>query len=299
MNPTRPSTPFDVPFYNFPQFSQNRIEVFDGTNYTDLIGTGYINTLGNQYQLRIGITQAPSTNPTAILSMTFRIDTLTQNSLLLENNAFDLSVNQSAYVYADQSIQLTTGVGNLQITTDDNTNSYSWIFGSNADLTLPSAGRILGYDVTVRGTNTVSIKVQNPLNPLATRDWGFSGNGHLTFPNGTTQTTAWTGSVTKSIQTVTTSTPTSITADVVFGDPNAAGGAVNLVLPASPGNGDVVTVKNINAGGNSVYVQTDGILNMETETGTIGSGVYATISTSGAFITWIYESSSTTWRIIG
>lgn len=137
MNPTRSSTPFDVPFYSFTQFPQNRIEVFDGTNYTDLIGNGQAYTLGNQYQLRVGITQAPATNPTSILSMTFRVDTLTQNGLLLENNEFDLSVNQNAYIYADQTIQLTTGTGNFRITTDDNNSSYSWYFTAQGYLQFP------------------------------------------------------------------------------------------------------------------------------------------------------------------
>lgn len=137
MNPTRPSGPFDVPFYSFTQFPQNRIEVFDGTNYTDLIGNGQAYTLGNQYQLRIGITQAPATNPTAISSLTFRVDTLTQSALSLENNTFDLSVNQDAYIYADQTIQLTTGVGNFKITTDDNNSSYSWYFTAQGYLQFP------------------------------------------------------------------------------------------------------------------------------------------------------------------
>ncbi len=129
--------------------------------------------------------------------------------------------------------------------------------------------------------------------------WTFNKDNQLVFPDNTIQTTAWTGAITKSIQSVTVTTPTAITADVVFGDPNAAGGNVNLVLPASPANGTVVTVKNINAGGNSVFVQTNGINNMETEAGTIGSGVYATIAATGDFITWIYQSSGSVYRIIG
>jgi hypothetical protein len=86
---------------------------------------------------------------------------------------------------------------------------------------------------------------------------------------------------------------------VVFADANAAGGNVNLVLPNNSANGTEITVKNINAGGFSVFVSTDGVQNIETESGTIGSGVYATITGTGDFITWIYQSSTTTYRIIG
>ena len=166
--------------------------------------------------------------------------------------------------------------------------SNEWYFGADGSLTIPG---------DIRSEQEIYIDIN--LSDSTLRRWRFGEDGDLTFPDGTTQSTAWTGSVTKSIQTVSVSTPTVITADVVFGDPNAAGGAVNLVLPSAPTNGTVITVKNINAGGNSVYVQTDGILNMETEAGTIGSGVYATIATTGVAITWIYESSTSTYRIIG
>ena len=137
MNPTRSSTPFDVPFGSFTQFPQNRIEIFDGINYIDLAGNGQAYTLGNQYQLRIGIIAAPATNPTSILTMTFRVDTLSQNDLRLENNDLNLSVNQSAYIYANQTIQLTTGAGNIQITADDNNSSQSWYFTAQGYLQFP------------------------------------------------------------------------------------------------------------------------------------------------------------------
>ena len=137
MNPTRSADPFSVPFYSFTQFPQNKIEVFDGTNYIDLYGNGQAYTLGNPYQLRIGITAAPTTNPTTISSLTFRVDTLSQNYLILESNEFDLAVNTNAYVYANQTIQLTTGTGNLRITTDDNNSSRTWYFTAQGYLQFP------------------------------------------------------------------------------------------------------------------------------------------------------------------
>jgi hypothetical protein len=138
--------------------------------------------------------------------------------------------------------------------------------------------------------------------------WNFTPQGHLEVPSGasikfsdgTTQTTASYPSIpTRSIQTVSVVGPTTISSSVVFGDPNAAGANVNLLLPSNPSNGAIYTVKNINSGGRVVYVQTNGVLNIENESGSIGSGVYATISASGDFITWIYDNSSTTYRIIG
>ena len=66
-----------------------------------------------------------------------------------------------------------------------------WMFGADGTLILPSSGQIMGNNVTVKGSSSISIKAENPLNPLTTRDWTFSGNGHLTFPDNTTQTTAY------------------------------------------------------------------------------------------------------------
>ena len=125
----------------------------------------------------------------------------------------------------------------------------------------------------------------------------LSTNGSITFPDNTSQNTAFTKS--KTLTTISVVGPTTITNDVTFADPNAAGANVNLILPSSPPSGRVYTVKNINAGGSVVYVQTNGTNNMENEAGSIGSGIYATISTTGDFITWIYDGGSSTYRIIG
>lgn len=103
----------------------------------------------------------------------------------------------------------------------------------------------------------------------------------------------------KSLTTISVVGPTVITSDITFADPNAAGANVNLVFPSSPTSGKVYTVKNINAGGSVVYVQTDGTDGMENESGSIGTGVYATISSSGGYLTWVYDGSSSTYRRIG
>ena len=128
MNPTRSADPFSVPLGNFTQYPQNKLEVFDGTNYTFVYSSGQSYTLGNPYQIRFGVLQAPPTNPTSLASLTFSIDTLNQSALILENNEIDVSVNSNAYIFANQAIEFTTGVGNLRITTDDNNTSRTWYF---------------------------------------------------------------------------------------------------------------------------------------------------------------------------
>jgi hypothetical protein len=92
-------------------------------------------------------------------------------------------------------VKVSDGYDNVEITTDAGEGTYTWTFDNYGDLRLPSSGQITGGDVVVNGVSSVSIKVNSPINPLATRDWGFGGNGHLTFPDSTSQTTAWTGTI--------------------------------------------------------------------------------------------------------
>lgn len=136
-NPTRSADPFSVPFYSFTQYPQNRIEVYDGVNFTDVSSSGQAYTLGNPYQLRIGAVQAPTTSPVSLVSLTFRINTLNENYLSLENNTFEAYVSQDAYIYANQTIEFTTGAGNFRITTDDNNSSQTWYFTAQGYTQFP------------------------------------------------------------------------------------------------------------------------------------------------------------------
>lgn len=148
-NPTRSTQPFDIPFYNLTQYPQNKIEVFDGTNYIDVYCNGQAYTIGNPYQLRIGTSQLPPTNPTSILGMSFMINTLSESYLSLEGNVMELYAVDSAYVYTGQNIQLTTGQGNIQLTTNDDSNGKIWEFNVAGETTFPGSITISGTDSTI------------------------------------------------------------------------------------------------------------------------------------------------------
>lgn len=137
MAPIRDPNPQSTLSYNFPQYPQNRIEVYDGTGYYDVSPAGQTYTMGNPYEIRLDVAEAPPVNPTSLVDMTYKLDTLTQSSLLLEDNDFDLYVTNNAYVYADQTIQLTTGVGNIRITADDNNSSPTWYFTAQGYMQFP------------------------------------------------------------------------------------------------------------------------------------------------------------------
>jgi hypothetical protein len=74
-----------------------------------------------------------------------------------------------------------------------NVGNNLWTFDANGNLTLPATGQIIGNDVAVRGIASVTLKVTSATNPLATKDWGFDGIGRISFPDGTTQSTAYNG----------------------------------------------------------------------------------------------------------
>lgn len=106
-------------------------------------------------------------------------------------------------------------------------------------------------------------------------------------------------STNKMVSIITTNTHgfNELTEDILLCDPNSAGSQINITLPDSMENGKVFTVKNINSGGNVVYVQVaTGTTPLETETGSVGTYNYATLANTGTAITWVFD--GTTYRII-
>jgi hypothetical protein len=123
-------------FYSLLQFPENRVNVYDGnTNYELSIIQTY--TLGNPYDLRIQVNQAPPTNPSTLETVEFKIYTLTQNYISLENTNLDIEVQEDVSVYARAGMRFTTGTGSVQITTDDDNNSNVWYFNRKGHLEFP------------------------------------------------------------------------------------------------------------------------------------------------------------------
>lgn len=102
----------------------------------------------------------------------------------------------------------------------------------------------------------------------------------------------------KNIVLVADATPVSLNdqTEVVLCDPNAAGDNIVIILPASPGFGQTITIKNINTDGNAVYVQAVSGQYMELLNHAIQTGSYETIPLTGHAVTWIWDNSA--WRII-
>jgi hypothetical protein len=142
-----PTNPDWNKFYSLLQFPENRVTVYDGNEYYEL-SVIQTYTLGNPYDLRIQVNQAPPTNPSTLEIIQFKIYTLTQNYLRLEEKYLDIEVQDDVSVYAGDNIRLTTGTGSVEITTDDDNSSFSWRFTIDGELELPANGKITEGVVT-------------------------------------------------------------------------------------------------------------------------------------------------------
>jgi hypothetical protein len=70
----------------------------------------------------------------------------------------------------------------INIYTDTTGNSYKWTFDTDGNLTIPG-------DIKSEGNINIDINLADS----TLRRWRFGEDGQLTFPDGTNQTTAWTG----------------------------------------------------------------------------------------------------------
>jgi len=131
-----PTNPDWNKFYSLLQFPENRVTVYDGNEYYEL-SVIQTYTLGNPYDLRIQVNQAPPTNPSTLEIIQFKIYTLTQNYLSLEEKYLDIEVQEDVSVYARAGMRFTTGTGSVQITSDDDNNSNSWYFNRKGHLEFP------------------------------------------------------------------------------------------------------------------------------------------------------------------
>ena len=124
-------------------------------------------------------------------------------------------------------------VGNI------NSGTYVWHFGTDGSTTFP--------DDTILGTGLDPNVYIETLSTGTTNTWTFTVDGGLTFPDGTTQTTAYTGGGSDGVK-------YSSVLDAYAGDftvnteqlvlvNNNAISTCTITLPASPTNGQTVTIK--------------------------------------------------------
>ena len=192
---TQTGSMMDIVTNSFGNNFQNTVQLYDGTNYFTLTSVGYQSNLGGGTYV-LGVAEAPTDNITVnINTLDFNIITFTSSEMYLANNDFRVDVADDVRIIASDLFRLINNstTSGVEITTDDNNASHTWYFGADGNLTLPTTSQIIGDIVTVKGSSSVTIKVPSVLNPFDTKDWGFDAAGRMSFPDGTLQTTAYTG----------------------------------------------------------------------------------------------------------
>jgi hypothetical protein len=249
---------------NFSSTVPDTVEVTDGVNSYILSSSGYYGNLGNN-EYRLGVVDTPPEGITLNLTaLTFTIYTTNYNQLYLANNDFRVEVADDVRIIASDLFRLvnnSTGSG-IEITTDDNNASHTWEFAADGNLTLPTTSQIIGDIVTVKGSSSVGIKVTSVLNPFDTKDWEFDSAGRMSFPDGTLQTTAYTGRnpLTTVAKTGGTASEGAATAIIVTNSPNpnwtngtgVFANGINFIV-AVDGSGNA-TVTTINDGGTGHFI---------------------------------------------
>ena len=159
---------------------------------------------------RVRVNEAPATDPTLLEQIDYAINTVTINTLELENNNFEVSVTNEASISAEAGIRLTSqnAVDPIRIITDNLDSSYTWEFGADGSLTAPGDITVSGDVTGTSGASTLVVRAEPASNTVlqlnnsvdsairtvanlevrtnvsdTARTWTFDTNGDLTVPN--------------------------------------------------------------------------------------------------------------------
>lgn len=234
-------------FWSFSDTVQNTLEIYDGTNYNTVHYDGWASSLGgNVYKVKVNT--APPTNPTTVLYMSFNIYTTNSNNVSLAGNDFSVNVENNLYLNGNGNVGLNNNSTNNPVSISSN--NKVWTFGADGKLTLPNGSMlkpaIVSEGATILSANSglwVGLENNNGYNSVtvddnqvavmttATNIWRFLNNGKFRFPDGSDQTTAWTGAVSTLTSTVSPATGNRVTG---ARPPDGAGANLGYVWIPSP-----------------------------------------------------------------
>lgn len=252
--------------------------------YTGSIGAGYTGSVGVGYTGSLGSTGY--TGSAGNLGYTGSVGT--QGAIGYTGSGSLGSVGYTGSRGYTGSVGYTGSIGTIGYT---GSRGYTGSAGPGADQSVNTTSAVTFANVTtslITGTNSnTTITANNKV-------WTFDYTGNITFPDLTTQSTAYTNI--KSLQTVSANTTANSTVEIIFVDTNLAGANVNITLPSAATTGKVYTVKNINAGGFSALVTSDIASRIEDPT-TGGFVTSYALSSSGNVHTWVSDSGY--FRVVG
>jgi hypothetical protein len=157
---------------------------------------------------RFNVNEIPDPTPQTVSEIILTIWTTRENSLSLSNNDFTVNVTDDVRITGRDTFSLRneSTTDPITIRTDYNRANHAWEFEADGNLRLPEsgemifssggpAGRIIpsvsdGIGLQVEATLDFEIKVNDGQG--GSNIWSFAGSD-ITFPDSTTQTTAWAG----------------------------------------------------------------------------------------------------------
>lgn len=207
------------------------------------------------------------------------------NVVGISGNAYANVVGISGNVYVNVSTDAANNYGGYMANAaNDYANAVGFSGNVYANMTSMSANNYAGFMA-----NSVNVYTEATYSTLVNVAHIFdTTNAAFTEAN-----TAYYGVAPVNVITTTTTFYANAYQQIFLGDPNAAGGNVDIVFPDAPVTGKTYTVKSINSG-NVVVTAVSGGSIIDN-----GSGLTnrLTISSSGTFYTWVYASGA--YRRIG
>jgi hypothetical protein len=167
----------EIQSFNLTTDPENEVEVYDGGDYYILSVNGVTNLGGNVY--RIFVNEQPVTTPIPLQQINYTLFTTEQNYLEVRDRDFRVEVNDDVTISGKDRFRLINGAldEGIEIITDNTDNAYTWLFGFDGNLTLPTNNISINYNngLPVFG-NIVGVSLDgNASNVLA-------GNGTFVSP---------------------------------------------------------------------------------------------------------------------
>lgn len=146
----------------------NRLRVYydNGQSSYTLAQNGAASDMGGNLY-RIQVNAAPPTSPTSIGALEFIINTLQENTVLLENSDFRVDVQDDIRMFGHDVFRLINYSDEepIEITTNYNNNSWTWRFQPNGNLEFPDGtNQPTAYNPIV--LQTAYTQTTDPLIPI-------------------------------------------------------------------------------------------------------------------------------------
>jgi hypothetical protein len=157
------------------------IDANDGNTTYTLTATGSSSTPGGG-PITFGVTQAPPSSPTAIISLYIELNQLRTNYAEVAGSDFTVSVYDDVRITGNDIVTLRnrSNVDPVTIVSDYDNVEHTWSFHANSEMEIP--GNIISVNnINIKAGDAVTITSNNT---GTINTWQFDETGLLTLPSG-------------------------------------------------------------------------------------------------------------------